>query len=47
MQLGKYDDAVEAFRKALEINPYYVDVRNDLGTALLLSGKRTEGKASS
>jgi Tfp pilus assembly protein PilF len=44
-QLQKYDDAVEAFRKALQINPYYVDVRNDLGTALMLSGKRTEGKA--
>lgn len=44
-QLGKYDDAVAAFRKALQINPYYVDVRNDLGTALMLSGKRTEGKA--
>jgi superkiller protein 3 len=44
-QLGKFDDAVAAFRKALQINPYYVDVRNDLGTALMLSGKRTEGKA--
>ncbi|HET9316828.1 MAG TPA: tetratricopeptide repeat protein, partial [Vicinamibacteria bacterium] len=44
-QLQKYDEAVEAFRKALQINPYYVDVRNDLGTALMLSGKRTEGKA--
>jgi protein O-GlcNAc transferase len=45
MQLKKYSDAVEALRKSLEINPYYVDVRNDLGTALLLSGKRAEGKA--
>lgn len=44
-QLGKYDEAVSAFRRALQINPYYVDVRNDLGTALMLSGKRTEGKA--
>jgi superkiller protein 3 len=44
-QLGKYDEAVAAFRKALQINPYYVDVRNDLGTALVLSGKRAEGKA--
>jgi Tfp pilus assembly protein PilF len=44
-QLGKYEDAVAAFRKALQINPYYVDVRNDLGTALILSGKRVEGKA--
>jgi len=44
-QLGKYDEAVAAFRKALQINPYYVDVRNDLGSALMLSGKRNEGKA--
>jgi tetratricopeptide (TPR) repeat protein len=39
-----FGEAVQAFRKALEINPYYVDVRNDLGTALILSGKRAEGK---
>jgi len=44
-QLGKLSDAVGALRKALELNPYYVDVRNDLGTALVLSGKRAEGKA--
>jgi Tfp pilus assembly protein PilF len=44
-QLGKYDDAVAAFRRALQINPYYIDVRNDLGAALVLSGKRTEGRA--
>jgi Tfp pilus assembly protein PilF len=44
-QLGKLSDAVVSFRKALELNPYYVDVRNDLGTALVLSGKRAEGKA--
>lgn len=44
-QLGRYDDAAAAFRKALQINPYYVDVRNDLGTALVLAGKRAEGKA--
>ena len=41
---NKFDDAVAAFRKALELNPYYVDVRNDLGTALILSGRRNEGK---
>jgi Flp pilus assembly protein TadD len=44
-QLRRYDDAIETLRKALELNPYYVDVRNDLGTALILSGKREEGKA--
>jgi Tfp pilus assembly protein PilF len=43
LAVGKYDDAVSAFRKALEINPYYTDVRNDLGTALVLSGRRNEG----
>ncbi len=26
------------------MNPYYVDVRNDLGSALLVEGKREEGK---
>src|SRR5256885_17088329 len=36
-QLGKLSDAVASFRKALELNPYYVDVRNDLGSALVLS----------
>jgi Tfp pilus assembly protein PilF len=41
---AKFDDAVSAFRKALELNQYYVDVRNDLGTALILSGRRNEGK---
>ena len=44
-QMGKYPEAIAALRKALELNPYYVDVRNDLGTALMLSGKREEGKA--
>jgi protein O-GlcNAc transferase len=43
-QIGKYPEAIAALRKALELNPYYVDVRNDLGTALILSGKREEGK---
>ncbi len=37
-------EAVLAARKALELNPYYVDARNDLGTALILSGKRDEGR---
>ena len=42
--LRKYDDAVAAFHKSLEINPYYVDVRNDLGSALILAGRRDAGK---
>jgi superkiller protein 3 len=44
LRLRKVDDAIAAFRKALELNPYYVDVRNDLGSALLVAGKREEGK---
>jgi len=40
----KWTEAIESYRKALELNPYYVDVRNDLGTALILSGKLDEGK---
>ncbi len=36
--------AIAAFRKALELNPYYVDTRNDLGYALVMSGDREGGK---
>jgi len=42
--MNRFKDAVAAFRKALALNPYYVDVRNDLGMALISSGKREEGK---
>lgn len=37
--------AVDAAQRALVANPDYVDVRNDLGIALLRLGKRTDGKA--
>lgn len=40
----RYDEAIAALRRALELNPYYVDVRNDLGTVLVLAGRREEGK---
>jgi Flp pilus assembly protein TadD len=40
-----WKDAIKQFREALELNEYFVDVRNDLGTALILAGKREEGKA--
>jgi Tfp pilus assembly protein PilF len=40
----EWKQAIEAFHKALELNPYYVDVRNDLGTALIGSGDREAGK---
>jgi len=41
---GEWKLAIAAFRRALEINPYYVDVRNDLATALVGSGDREAGK---
>jgi len=44
LRLSKYDEAISAFRKSLELNKYYVDVHNDLGTALMLAGKRAEGR---
>jgi tetratricopeptide (TPR) repeat protein len=37
-------EAISAARKGLELNPLYVDIHNDLGTALLKLGKRDEGK---
>jgi Tfp pilus assembly protein PilF len=41
---SQWKDAIAAFHKALELNPYYVDVRNDLGMALVGSGDREGGK---
>jgi Tfp pilus assembly protein PilF len=40
----EWKPAIAAFRRALELNPYYVDVRNDLATALIGSGDREAGK---
>jgi Tfp pilus assembly protein PilF len=40
----QWKEAIAAFRKALELNPYYVDVRNDLAAALIGSGDREGGK---
>ncbi|GEM_PF-1424976 len=40
-----FKKAAEAAQKALSLNPDYVDVRNDLGIALLRMGRRTDGKA--
>lgn len=45
LQMRRYPEAIEALRRSLQLNPYYVDARNDLGTALILAGKREEGKA--
>jgi len=41
---GEWKDAIAAFRKALELNPYYVDAKNALGYALIMSGDREGGK---
>jgi Flp pilus assembly protein TadD len=41
---GDWGGAITAFRKALEVNPFYVDVKNDLGYALIMSGQREAGK---
>lgn len=43
-QQNKFKEAIEALRKALEVNPTYSDLRNDLGAVLIRSGKREEGK---
>jgi Flp pilus assembly protein TadD len=40
----EWPEAIAAFRRALELNPYYVDTRNDLGYALIMSGDREAGK---
>ncbi len=40
----EWKPAIAAFRRALELNPYYVDVRNDLATALMGSGDREGAK---
>jgi tetratricopeptide (TPR) repeat protein len=39
-----WKEAIACFRRALELNPYYTDVRNDLATALIGSGDRDAGK---
>jgi len=41
---GRLKEAIDAARKGLELNPLYIDMHNDLGTALLKLGKRDEGK---
>lgn len=40
----EWKDAITAFRKAIELNPYYVDAKNALGYALIMSGDREGGK---
>jgi tetratricopeptide (TPR) repeat protein len=43
-ELEAWRQAIACFRRALELNPYYTDVRNDLATALIGSGDREAGK---
>jgi len=44
--LGKPDDAVNSYRKALAIRPDYADAHNNLGNALQELGKVKEAEAS-
>jgi tetratricopeptide (TPR) repeat protein len=39
---GKYDEAIQAFDKAIEINPQYADAWSGKGTALRQIGRATE-----
>jgi tetratricopeptide (TPR) repeat protein len=39
-----WKEAIACFRRALELNPFYSDVRNDLAAALIGSGDRDAGK---
>jgi tetratricopeptide (TPR) repeat protein len=41
-QQDKYDEAVQAYDRAVEINPQYADAWNNKGIALLLQGKYDE-----
>jgi len=43
-QKNELKDALAALRRALDLNPYYVDIRNDIGTVLMLMGEREQGK---
>ena len=40
--LGKYDEALKAYDKAIEIDPHYAEAWNNKGTALCSQGKHDE-----
>ena len=40
--LGNLEKAIQAYKKALSINPYYADAYNNIGIALQRQGKREE-----
>jgi Tfp pilus assembly protein PilF len=42
---GKVDEAIKEFRRALELDPYYVDAHANLATALQQQGKVEEAAA--
>ena len=43
---GKYNQAIEEYKKSLEINPYYTVAYNNLGNALIFQEKVDEGIAA-
>ena len=43
---GKYDEAIQAYDKAIEINPQYADAWNNKGNALNKLGRTTESNAA-
>jgi tetratricopeptide (TPR) repeat protein len=43
--LGKFDESVEWFQKAVAVQPENLDVRADLGTALWNAGQKGKGMA--
>jgi len=45
-QAGRLDEAIARYRQALVVNPEYVGVHNNLGTALFEQGKLEEAEAS-
>ncbi|MBV8175419.1 MAG: tetratricopeptide repeat protein [Verrucomicrobia bacterium] len=45
LQKGQVDEALAQFRKALEINPHYVEARSNLGAALFQKGQVDEAVA--
>ena len=41
--LGRLDEAIASYRKAIDIKPDLVEANNNLGDALLNAGKHKEG----
>ena len=45
-ELGKFDEAIASYHKALSIDPDYVKAYDNLGLAFLVLGRPEEGVAS-